>query len=187
MAETSRVLESAARDRPSTPEERLAMLRELKGTKSSTDHRERRATGDGKQSVLGRTLRFKGDLTADEDLVIQGSIEGSIKHTQSLTIGVDGSMIGDIHARTIVVEGTVEGDLYGTESVTVRATGRVRGSIFAPTVSLAEGSAFNGRIEMDLERKPAKQTTTQTKPTAPEPAVTQQSIDDTAVDQMLGS
>ena len=187
MAETSRVLDNVAGGRPSTPEERLAMLREMKNGGRSGGERERRASADGKTSVLGRTLRFKGDLTADEDLVIQGSVEGSIKHTQSLTIGVDGSMVGDIHARTIIIEGSVDGDLYGAESVTVRATGRVRGSIFAPTVSLAEGSAFNGRIEMDIERKPAKQTQPQTKPAAPEPAAVQQSLDDTAVDQMLGT
>ena len=185
MAESSRVLDSATRDRTSTPEERLAMLREMKG-KVTTEQRERRVTSDSRPSVLGRTLRFKGDLTADEDLVIQGSIEGSIKHTQSLTIGVDGTMVGDIHARTIIVEGTVEGDLYGVESVTVRATGRVRGSIIAPSVSLAEGSAFNGRIEMDIESKPVKQTTV-AKARSPAPEPTAAPLEDSDVDRMLGS
>lgn len=103
----------------------------------------------GKGSVLGATLRFKGDLIADEDLVVQGQVEGSILHSRSLTIGADGGMQGDIRARRIIVEGTVTGDLYALEGVTVRATGRVRGSIYAPRVSIAEGAEFNGRIDME--------------------------------------
>src|SRR5579863_8469398 len=67
-----------------------------------------------KVSVLGPTLRFRGELSAQEDLIIQGSVEGSITHTQSLTVGTDGTMKGDIRARVIVVDGKVEGDLYAT-------------------------------------------------------------------------
>ena len=66
-------------------------------------------------SVLGPTLRFRGELSAQEDLIIQGSVEGSITHTQSLTIGTDGTMKGDIRARVIVIDGKVEGDLYATD------------------------------------------------------------------------
>src|SRR5579862_6220317 len=60
-----------------------------------------------KPSVLGKTLIFKGELAADEDLILQGRVEGSIHHTQSLTVGVDGVVIGDTHARSILIEGTV--------------------------------------------------------------------------------
>src|SRR5277367_2602995 len=47
-------------------------------------------------SVLGPTLKFRGELSAQEDLIVQGGVEGSITHTQSLTIGTDGTMKGDI-------------------------------------------------------------------------------------------
>jgi cytoskeletal protein CcmA (bactofilin family) len=99
-------------------------------------------------SVLGPTLRFKGELSAQEDLIVQGSVEGSITHTQSLTVGTDGTMKGDIRARVIVVDGKVEGDLYATESVNVRATAKVKGNIFAPRVGISEGAFFQGQIEM---------------------------------------
>lgn len=104
-------------------------------------------------SVLGRTLHFRGDLSADEDLVLQGRVEGSITHSRSLTVGVDGSTTGDIIARDITVEGHVEGDMHAEGSVTVRATGNVRGSIIAPRVALADGASFNGQI--DMQSKPA--------------------------------
>jgi cytoskeletal protein CcmA (bactofilin family) len=99
-------------------------------------------------SVLGPTLRFRGELSAQEDLVVQGSVEGSITHTQSLTIGTDGSMKGDIRARVIVIDGKVEGDLYATESVSIRATAKVKGNVFAPRVGITEGAFFQGQVEM---------------------------------------
>ncbi|MGP8034102.1 MAG: bactofilin family protein [Steroidobacteraceae bacterium] len=99
-------------------------------------------------SVLGKTLVFKGELSADEDLVLQGRVEGSIHHTQSLTVGVDGVVVGDIHARSILIEGTVEGDLYGLVSVLVSATAKVRGNIVAPRVGITEGANFNGSVDM---------------------------------------
>lgn len=101
-----------------------------------------------KASVLGKTLVFRGELEADEDLILQGRVEGSIRHTQSITVGVDGSVIGDIHAASIVVEGTVEGNLHGSVSVIVGATAKVTGNIVAPRVGITEGAQFNGSVDM---------------------------------------
>ena len=99
-------------------------------------------------SVLGPTLRFKGELSAQEDLIVQGSVEGSITHTQSLTMGSEGSMKGDIRARLIIIDGKVEGDLYATEAVNIRATAKVKGNVFAPRVAISDGAFFQGRIDM---------------------------------------
>ena len=101
-----------------------------------------------KVSVLGKTLVFKGELSADEDIILQGRVEGSIHHTQSVTVGIDGVVIGDTHARSIVVEGTVEGDLRGVVSVLIAATAKVRGNISAPRVGIMEGANFNGSVDM---------------------------------------
>src|ERR1700741_578814 len=101
-----------------------------------------------KVSVLGKTLVFKGELSADEDIILQGRVEGSIHHTQSVTVGIDGVVIGNTHARSIVVEGTVEGDLKGVVSVLIAATATVRGNISAPRVGIMEGANFNGSVDM---------------------------------------
>src|SRR5438445_5645449 len=103
-------------------------------------------------SVLGPTLFFKGDLTAEEDLLIQGRVEGSITHTQRLTVGPQGTVKANIRAQTIVVEGTVDGDLQADKSVFVKQGAKVIGNIFAPTVSILEGAAFSGRIDMDVKK-----------------------------------
>jgi cytoskeletal protein CcmA (bactofilin family) len=107
-------------------------------------------------SVLGATLRFKGELRADEDFVLQGRIEGSIHHTQNLTIGTDGVVKGDSRARTIVVDGTVEGDLYALESISIRPTARVLGNLMAPRVAIADGASFNGKVDMASATKAAR-------------------------------
>lgn len=100
-------------------------------------------------SVLGPTIHFKGELSADEDLLIQGRVEGSVTHTQRLTIGAQGTVKANIRAEVIVVEGTVDGDLEADKSVLVKDTAKVRGSIYSPIVSILEGACFSGHIDMD--------------------------------------
>ena len=134
-----------------------------------------------KASVLGPTLRFRGELSAQEDLIIQGSVEGSITHTQSLTVGTDGTMKGDIRARVIVIDGKVEGDMYATESVNIRATAKVKGNVFAPRVGITEGAFFQGQIEMQPSGAAVQEHSARLRQAALTPA-----MEPTVVDQMLG-
>jgi cytoskeletal protein CcmA (bactofilin family) len=99
-------------------------------------------------SVLGPTLYFKGDLSAEEDLLIQGRVEGSVTHTQRLTVGAQGTVKANIKAQLIIVEGMVEGDLQAEKSVLVKETAKVVGNIVAPRVSISEGANFSGSIDM---------------------------------------
>jgi cytoskeletal protein CcmA (bactofilin family) len=132
-------------------------------------------------SVLGPTLKFRGELSAQEDLIIQGSVEGSITHTQSLTVGTDGTMKGDIRARVIIIDGKVEGDLYATESVTIRATAKVKGNLFAPRVGITDGAFFQGQIEMQPSGAAVQEHSARLRQ-----AVLASPLEGTAVDQMLG-
>jgi cytoskeletal protein CcmA (bactofilin family) len=133
-------------------------------------------------SVLGPSLRFRGELSAQEDLIIQGSVEGSITHTQSLTVGTDGTMKGDIRARVILIDGKVEGDLYATESVTIRATAKVKGNVFAPRVGITEGAFFQGQIEMQPSGAAVQEHSARLRHAALAPP-----LEGTAVEHMLGA
>jgi cytoskeletal protein CcmA (bactofilin family) len=133
-------------------------------------------------SVLGSTLRFKGELSAQEDLIVQGSVEGSITHTSSLTMGSEGSMKGDIRARVIIVDGKVEGDLYATESVNIRATAKVKGNVFAPRVAISDGAFFQGRVEMQPSGAAVQEHSRQRKEAKAEKI---ESLDAPEVEQML--
>jgi cytoskeletal protein CcmA (bactofilin family) len=107
-------------------------------------------------SVLGPTLYFKGDLTAEEDLLIQGRVEGSITHTQRLTVGAQGTVKANIRAQLIIVEGTVEGDLQAEKAIFIKESAKVIGNIYAPVVSILEGASFSGNIDMDGKRAAAQ-------------------------------
>jgi cytoskeletal protein CcmA (bactofilin family) len=120
--------------------------------------------------VLGKTLLFRGELTAEEDVILQGRVEGSIRHARNLIIGTDGSVLGDVYASHLTVEGLVEGDLHCTEAVIVRATAQVRGNIFAPRVGIMEGATFNGRVEMDPNAAAARGGQSASARQAPRPA-----------------
>ena len=133
---------------PSSPAVEAAPDRDVAAPTASTSSSPSTPSAH-KCSTLGATLRFKGDLVADEDLVIQGQVEGSILHTRSVTIGAQGRVQGNTRARRIVVEGTIDGNLYALESVTIRSGAVVRGDVFAPRVSVDEGSRLSGRIDMD--------------------------------------
>lgn len=120
-----------------------------------------RRSGDAepadKVSVIGETLYFKGELTAGEDLVIEGTVEGTINQGKCcLTVKPKGRLVANVNATKIFIEGKVKGDLYATVSVKVRRGGEVEGNIVAPTVALEEGATFNGNIEMRAPTDPAK-------------------------------
>jgi len=100
-------------------------------------------------SVLGPTLRFKGELSAEEDLLIEGSVEGTIRHSQRITVGPKGKVKASISAALIIVEGTVEGDLHAQKSVKITDSADVRGNVRAPSVTITEGAKFNGGVEME--------------------------------------
>lgn len=109
---------------------------------------------DSPVSVIGESLHFKGELSAGEDLIIEGTVEGTINQGKCcLTLRPNGKIIANVNATKIFVEGNVKGDLHATVSVTVRKSGVVAGNIVAPTVALEEGATFNGSIEM---RNPSK-------------------------------
>ena len=119
-------------------------------------------------SILGPTLYFKGDLTADEDLLIQGRVEGSITHTQRLTVGAQGTVKANIRAQTIVIEGTVEGDLQAEKAIQIKETARLKGNVQAPSVSIIEGAQFNGGVSMDTAKRAAGANTHTGRPTKAE-------------------
>ena len=100
-------------------------------------------------SVIGPTLEFKGELSADEDLVIEGKIEGTIAHHQkNLTIGKQGRVKADIHATSVLVEGELNGDIHSEVLVSLSKSAMVTGNIYCSRLVMEEGATFNGKIEM---------------------------------------
>jgi len=106
------------------------------------------------QALIGPTIVIKGSLSGEEDLLVEGRVEGKIELAQqSVTIGGKGRIKADIHGRTIVVRGEVEGNLYGSEQIVLRQSSSVLGNLVAPRVSLEDGSNFKGIVDMTSKPK----------------------------------
>ena len=100
-------------------------------------------------SVLGPTLIIRGELSADEDLVIEGTIEGKIAHhNKNLTIGKQGHVTADIHATAVLIEGELNGDIHSDGLVSIAGGATVNGNIYCARLVMQEGACFNGKVEM---------------------------------------
>lgn len=101
-------------------------------------------------SVIGPTLTIKGELSANEDLIIEGQIEGKIAHQdKNLTVGKSGRVKADIHANEVVILGQVDGDIRGDDIVKLAQTADVRGNIHCARISMEDGARFSGNITME--------------------------------------
>lgn len=101
-------------------------------------------------AVIGQTIKVKGSITGSENLVVEGTVDGTIDLTNhDLTIGQTGQVDADLNAKTVRVDGQVTGDISGEEKVVVSKSGRVQGNITAPRVTLEDGAKFKGTIDMD--------------------------------------
>ena len=107
-------------------------------------------------SVIGPTLIFKGELSADEDLVIEGQIEGTIAHHEkNLTVGKQGRVKADIHAKSVMVLGTLIGDIHSDGTVSLAKGANVVGDIYCGRIVMEDGARFKGRIDMGEAPKAA--------------------------------
>ena len=112
------------------------------------------STGAAPTAIIGPKIRIRGDLSGDEDILIQGRVEGTIELKEnSLTIGENGSVKANAVAKSITIEGEVEGDLYGADKIVIRQSSNVRGNLVAPRVSLEDGAKFRGSIDMEADPK----------------------------------
>lgn len=103
----------------------------------------------GERATIGRSITIKGEVTGDEDLLIQGRVEGSVDLKQhSVTVGPEGEVKASILGRVVTVEGSVEGDVSADEQVILRSSAFVQGDIVAPRVVLEDGARFRGGVDM---------------------------------------
>ncbi|MDH5571454.1 MAG: polymer-forming cytoskeletal protein [Gammaproteobacteria bacterium] len=100
-------------------------------------------------AMIGPSIHFKGELTGEEGLIIDGSIEGTINlKGNSLIVGENGRILADVFANTIKVDGYLKGELHGVEKVHISRNGEVKGNIFSPRVIIEDGAKFKGSIDM---------------------------------------
>ena len=77
------------------------------------------------KATIGPSITIKGELIGDEDLLIQGTVEGRVNlRKHNITVGKSGRIKADLFGQCIHIEGEVEGNLFGDEQVVVRRRAR---------------------------------------------------------------
>ena len=105
--------------------------------------------------MIGKTIYIKGELHGEEDLLIEGRVEGRIDLKQhNITVGKNGKVKADIYGKVITIEGEVNGNLIGEDQLVLRQTSTVRGNIVAPRAILEDGCNFKGSIDMSPKETP---------------------------------
>jgi cytoskeletal protein CcmA (bactofilin family) len=98
---------------------------------------------------IGKSISIKGDLTGNEDLQIDGNVDGRIDlPNNQLTIGADGKVKAEVTAKAVAVIGHVTGNIVATDKIEVESSGIVDGDVRAPRLIVQEGAVLNGAIEM---------------------------------------
>jgi cytoskeletal protein CcmA (bactofilin family) len=105
---------------------------------------------------IGASLHVKGELSGNEDLTIEGTVEGTISlNGYNVTIGPAGRVVAEIQAKSVIIGGQVKGNINASEKVEVAATGTMVGDVRAPRVALVDGARFKGSIDMGSKSAPA--------------------------------
>jgi cytoskeletal protein CcmA (bactofilin family) len=106
------------------------------------------------QATIGRTLVIKGEISGSEALYIDGRVEGKILMPESrVTIGRNGKVDASIQAREVVVMGKVNGNIECSDRVDIRSEGSVTGDISTVRISVEDGAALKGGIQVRNEQK----------------------------------
>ena len=108
------------------------------------------ATGDRATARLGPSLHVKGEISGNEDLVIEGSVEGLVQlDGRKLIVGASAKVTADIIARDVVVRGTVKGKLQAKNRMEIKKEGSVNGDLTTARIAIEDGAYFKGSIEID--------------------------------------
>jgi cytoskeletal protein CcmA (bactofilin family) len=107
-------------------------------------------------ACLGASLEIKGKIIGEEDLQIDGKVDGPVSlEGRRLTVGRTGKLNSEISAGEVIVHGTVTGNLRARDRVEIRKDGSVIGDIAAARISIEDGAYFKGRIEIDRPKPQA--------------------------------
>ena len=107
------------------------------------------------QNIMGRSVVLRGDLSGGEDLLVEGQLEGTIKlEDHCLTVGQNGRVTAEIHARQVVILGSVQGNITAGEKIEIRKSGHVVGDLVSAGIAIEEGAYFKGSIDILREEAP---------------------------------
>lgn len=108
------------------------------------------APRSGAHTLIGSSIVIDGEISGDENLVVQGTVKGRISLRESLFVESSGVIEADIETATVEVSGQVTGNIVASDKVELKADCKVVGDIRAPRILIADGAQFKGNVDMDV-------------------------------------
>jgi cytoskeletal protein CcmA (bactofilin family) len=102
--------------------------------------------------AAGTTVR--GQLSGDEDLTVEGRIEGSVRLTKNLSVAPGATLVAEVEARAIGVGGNITGNVKAGEALALEASAVVVGDITTPRLIIEDGAKYKGRVTMNVDIPP---------------------------------
>ncbi len=107
-------------------------------------------TADLAPSRLGSSLHLKGEISGNEDLDIDGAVEGLVHiDERKLTVGATAKLTADIIAGEVIVYGSVQGNVRGKGKIEIKKNGSVNGDLTTAQIIIEDGAYFKGSIEIE--------------------------------------
>jgi cytoskeletal protein CcmA (bactofilin family) len=108
-------------------------------------------------TMIGKSIRIKGEISASDPIYIYGSVEGTIEApAHRVTVGKEGTVKADITAREVVIMGDVCGKLHSDERIEIRAEGSLLGNLSTKRLCVEEGAVLQGTIDVHIPAEKAK-------------------------------
>src|SRR5262245_26884136 len=101
-------------------------------------------------TVIAEGLSIEGELSSEEEVVINGNLRGKLATTDAVSIGSGSSVQADISGQSVSIAGQVTGDVSAPERVDIQAGGRLVGDVKAARFTIADGASFKGAVDMEV-------------------------------------
>lgn len=120
---------------------------------------------EGTAASIGKSVQIYGELKGSEDLMVDGTIEGTITLSGSrLTIGPNARVQANVSARDVVILGTLTGDILASGRVELRAGANLKGDIHAARLSIEENAILSGKVDLTSNERPSASAPVATSP-----------------------
>jgi cytoskeletal protein CcmA (bactofilin family) len=106
---------------------------------------------DKEPCLIGSKITIRGQVSGNQDLIVEGRIEGRVSLENRLTVEESGTIEADLEVVDASFKGEVRGDITASRSAILHPTARVLGNIRAPRLVIEEGARFSGTVEMEVE------------------------------------
>lgn len=101
-------------------------------------------------TVVAAGLIIEGELSSEDEVVVHGTVRGSLTSTGAVSVSADGTVEADVSGSSLAIAGRVTGNATARDRVDIQVGGRLIGDVRAARLTIADGASFKGNVDMDV-------------------------------------